>query len=105
MKNAGLQKVSSFCVPAFCVPASAATLGLVWALGLTAPAAAQGTPQQQQACTPDVMRLCNEFIPDVAKITACMARKRASVSAACRAAFPTASRGKRRISHHRSHHS
>jgi len=37
----------------------------------------------QQACTPDAMRLCSEFIPDVAKITACMKAKRAQISAAC----------------------
>ena len=37
----------------------------------------------QQACTPDAMRLCSEFIPDVAKITACMKRKHSQLSAAC----------------------
>ena len=37
----------------------------------------------QQACTPDAMRLCSEFIPDVAKITACMKAKHAQLSAAC----------------------
>ena len=28
----------------------------------------------KQACTPDAMRLCADFIPDVAKVTACMHR-------------------------------
>jgi hypothetical protein len=37
----------------------------------------------QQACTPDAMRLCSEFIPDVAKIAACMKAKHAQLSAAC----------------------
>ena len=37
----------------------------------------------QQACTPDAMRLCSEFIPDVAKITACMKAKHAQLSATC----------------------
>ncbi len=37
----------------------------------------------QQACTPDAMRLCSQFIPDVAKITACMKAKHAQLSATC----------------------
>ena len=48
---------------------SAAVLGLLGAAALApAPALAEVSPQVQQACTPDVMRLCNEFVPDVAKI-------------------------------------
>jgi hypothetical protein len=46
------------------------------------------------------MRLCNEFVPDVAKITACMIRKRASVSPACRAATAPPHVRKRTIRHH-----
>jgi hypothetical protein len=48
------------------------------------------------------MRLCNEFVPDVAKITACMSRKRAQVSATCAAAIhpPRV----RRVARHSSHH-
>jgi hypothetical protein len=96
MITAALKKVSLFRLTT-----AAAMFGLVWVAGLApSPAAAQGTHQQQQACTPDVMRLCNEFVPDVAKISACMARKRASVSAACRAAFPAPAHG-HRTSHHR----
>jgi hypothetical protein len=101
MKNAALKKVSSFWLAA-----SAAILSLVLAMAFApAPAAAQGTPQQQQACTPDVMRLCNQFIPDVAKITACMSRNRANISPACRAAFPVASHGRKRTSRRTSHRS
>lgn len=37
----------------------------------------------QQACTPDAMRLCSEFIPNVAKITACMKAKRSQLSSTC----------------------
>ncbi len=44
---------------------------------------AQASPDVQQACTPDAMRLCSEFIPDVAKITACMKAKHAQLSATC----------------------
>lgn len=62
-----------------------AVLALVCALAM--PAAAQGTAQQQQACQSDALRLCGEFVPDVAKIQACMSRKRAQVSPGCRAAI------------------
>jgi hypothetical protein len=44
---------------------------------------AQASPDVRQACTPDAMRLCSEFIPDVAKITACMKAKHAQLSSTC----------------------
>ena len=47
----------------------------------------RGTPEMQQACTPDVMRLCNNDVPDVDKIVACMKRNRANLSSACGAVF------------------
>jgi hypothetical protein len=99
MKNAGLKKVSSLWLAA-----SAALFGLAGAVDFApTPAAAQGSAQQQQACTPDALRLCSEFIPDVAKISVCMNRKRASLSPACRATMPGASHGRKRTSHHHSH--
>jgi hypothetical protein len=55
----------------------------------------------RQACTPDAMRLCSEFIPDVAKITACMHVKRAQLSIECR----TAMAGPRRVSARHKHRS
>jgi hypothetical protein len=82
MKYAQIKLIASFPL---------AGIALLWAVSFTAtPAAAQGTPEQQQACTPDAMRLCSEFIPDVPRITACMARKRASLSPACRRVFSRA---------------
>jgi hypothetical protein len=45
------------------------------------------TPAQRRACTPDVYRLCAGEIPSVAKITACLRRKKASLSDACRLAM------------------
>ena len=45
------------------------------------------TPEQQQACTPDAMRLCGSFIPDVDRITACMIQKKSQLSAECRRYF------------------
>jgi len=50
-------------------------------------AAAQGTPEQRQACTPDAMRLCSDVIPDVPKITKCMKAKYKELSEACRLAM------------------
>jgi hypothetical protein len=41
----------------------------------------------REACTPDAMRLCNEFIPDEERVKACMLRKRAQLSEACRLAM------------------
>jgi hypothetical protein len=45
------------------------------------------TPEQRRACSPDVYRLCAGEIPSVPKITACLRRKKASLSDACRAAM------------------
>jgi hypothetical protein len=45
------------------------------------------TPEQQQRCQGDAMRLCGEFIPDVDRITACMMAKRSMLSDGCRAVF------------------
>ena len=45
------------------------------------------TQEEQQACTPDAMRLCGEFVPNVDAITACMIRKKAQLSPQCRVFF------------------
>jgi hypothetical protein len=85
MKIAGHKQVSFFS------PAGmTAALGLAWAVSFApAPATAQsrGTPEQQQACQPDAMRLCGEFVPDVERITACMIKNRIRLSPPCRAVF------------------
>ncbi len=63
---------------------------LVSALGgafSSANAQYRGTPEMQQACTPDVMRLCQAEIPDVGRITNCMKRNRLNLSPACGAVF------------------
>ncbi|MCK1384237.1 hypothetical protein [Bradyrhizobium sp. 21] len=43
--------------------------------------------EEQQACTPDAMRLCGEFVPNVDAITACMIQKKSQLSPQCRAFF------------------
>jgi hypothetical protein len=45
------------------------------------------TPEQQQMCQGDAMRLCGEFIPDVDRITTCMIAKKSQLSDGCRAVF------------------
>jgi hypothetical protein len=39
--------------------------------------------QEEHACYNDATTLCNEFVPDEAKITACMMQKRAQISPGC----------------------
>jgi hypothetical protein len=56
-------------------------------LGSLSAASAQGSEAAREACTPDAMRLCNEFIPDEAKVKSCMLRKRSELSEACRLAM------------------
>jgi hypothetical protein len=46
------------------------------------------TPEQQQLCSNDAIRLCSADIPDVDRITACMTRQRNLLSPACKAFFP-----------------
>jgi hypothetical protein len=70
-------------------------------------AGAQGV-DVRQACTPDAMRLCSEFIPDEAKITSCMMAKRALLSPECRLAMAGGGKVRRasvrRVYHVRHHH-
>ncbi|MBN8987316.1 MAG: hypothetical protein J0H42_03645 [Rhizobiales bacterium] len=63
------------------------TLGLFLALAAGGSAAAQGTPEQRRACTPDVYRLCAGEIPNARAITACLRRQKANLSPACAAVF------------------
>ena len=44
---------------------------------------AQGTMAQQNACGPDVFRLCGNSIPDVGEIVACLCHNEARLSEAC----------------------
>jgi hypothetical protein len=77
--------------------AALAGLALMFA---SLPAAAQQpqqqwTPEQRAACEPDAMRLCNQYVPDVQRISACMAYYRRYLSPACRRVFD-AQRGRGR---------
>ena len=74
----------------FSLAAVTAVFGLALAASFAPLPAAEpnrGTPEQQQACQPDAMRLCSEFVPDVDRITACMVKNRMRLSQPCRAVF------------------
>ena len=47
----------------------------------------QSSDAQRSACTPDVFRLCGQFIPDVDGIVGCLKLQRPNLSPACRAVF------------------
>ena len=47
----------------------------------------RGTLQQRLACTPDVWRLCSAEIPHVARIVACLERKKSQLNKDCHAVF------------------
>jgi hypothetical protein len=55
---------------------------IVFTLGGGA-ALAQGTMAEQDACRPDVFRLCGSYIPDVGQIVACLRGNEARLSEAC----------------------
>jgi len=70
-----------------------AAAGLAVAL-LASPASAQraddmrggsGGGGGQNPCAPDAQRICNEFIPDRAKVASCLFKNKRMLSAACRA--------------------
>jgi hypothetical protein len=74
--------------------AAAIALGLLTAAPV-GPAAAETA---REACTHDAFRLCSDAMPNVEKTKACLARSHASLSPACKAAFPGGG-----VSHRRRH--
>ncbi|WP_441233873.1 hypothetical protein [Bradyrhizobium sp. 930_D9_N1_4] len=66
---------------------AAATFGIALAVLVQPGTGFAYTPEEQQACTPDAMRLCGEFVPNVDAITACMIKKKAQLSPQCKAFF------------------
>ena len=76
--------------------AMAGVLTVLMVAGGTKPAAAQASDAADR-CTPDVMRLCNEFIPDADRIVACLKSKRKQLTPSCASALqPQGSRSSRR---------
>jgi hypothetical protein len=60
-----------------------AALGLALSVGLLPTKGHAYTDEEQQACTPDAMRLCGAFVPDVDRITACMIQNKSQLSPEC----------------------
>jgi hypothetical protein len=63
----------------------AGALAILLVAGST-PAAAQA-PDAAERCTPDVMRLCSEFVPDADRIVRCLKVKRRQLSPSCASAL------------------
>jgi hypothetical protein len=61
----------------------AALSAAVSMMGQSGAFAQQGTPEQQAACQPDVMRLCGNFIPDVDRNVACLKYNEPNLNPAC----------------------
>ena len=77
----------SMAVAALPTALSTALLGLALTFASSPATAQQWTPEQRAACEPDAMRLCQQYIPDVDRVRACMAHYRRYLSPACRALF------------------
>lgn len=45
------------------------------------------TAEDEAACTPDVLLLCQQYIPKRPEIIACLTARKAELSAACHAVF------------------
>ncbi len=56
---------------------------IVAALAISAGPAFAQSQEDQAACTPDVMRLCQQAIPDRSLIVACLIRSRLQLSPGC----------------------
>jgi len=60
----------------------------VLSLALVAPLPALAyTQQDADTCTPDAFRLCQNFIPDEARVAHCLAANKQQLSPACHAVF------------------
>ena len=76
-----------------------ALIALALTFAISPAAAQQWTPKQRAACEPDAMRLCNQYVPDVQRTSACMSHYRRYLSPACRAVFYGGQRKKLRRHH------
>jgi hypothetical protein len=62
-------------------------IALALAFFAAAPAEAQPTPAQRQACEQDAFRLCNDAIPDEQRVRQCLVRNMRKLNPTCRSAF------------------
>ncbi len=75
----------------FALRSGTVRFGLMFATALAVsmwPAASRAySPEQEQACTGDAMRLCSAYIPDVDRITVCMIQNKSQLTPGCRVHF------------------
>ena len=57
----------------------------------------RGSYEEQQACTPDVFRLCGNYIPNVTDIVTCLKSERRNLSPACRVVMDRKSGSVRKV--------
>lgn len=76
--------------------ATAGLLSIALAAGNATPAAAQASDAAEK-CTPDVMRLCQEFVPDADRIVVCLKTKRRQLSPECHSALTGGKAGRRHL--------
>ena len=62
-------------------------IALALAFFAAAPAEAQPTPAQRQACEQDAYRLCQDAIPDEQRVRQCLVRNMRRLNPTCRSAF------------------
>jgi len=86
MRVIGQSRIRRFVSFGWGLPIAVAAGFVLSAVAAAQPAAAQRA-NAEELCTPDVMRLCGEFIPDRGRIVACMKRKRFALSPGCRQVF------------------
>lgn len=65
------------------------------AVGLSASPGHAFSSEAREMCTGDAMRLCSDEIPNVSRVAACMHRKKAHLSAGCRAVMDREASGRR----------
>ena len=84
-------------------PRLLAVAGLL--VGFALPAAAQQpTINPEQACKDDAFRLCNDLIPDRAKVGACLRRNARSLSRDCHTVVFSGGRATHGTYHHHYYH-
>lgn len=72
-------------------------------IGLHSASAQDAMAEARQACTPDAMRLCSEFVPDANRVKKCMMAKRSQLSQPCRVAMARVGHGGRHGHRHRAY--
>jgi hypothetical protein len=79
-----MREVSERPVKRFTIGAVFLSAALSMATSIALSQGTQGTPEQQEACTPDAMKLCSTFIPDARRVEECLIQRIAVLSLRCR---------------------